>query len=92
MDTDSEGSTVVTVPQLVGKRFAETASLLSSLGLKLYSSGDGVAVSQDPYPGSVVPAGSTVSVTFQSDSGNSSPGPVVEEDQDGEDSEADEGE
>ena len=82
VDTDSEGSTVVTVPQLVGKRFAETASLLSSLGLKLYSNGDGVAVSQDPNPGSVVPAGSTVSVTFQSDN-NAGPGPVVDESNDG---------
>ena len=82
VDTDSEGSTVVTVPQLLGKRFAETASLLSSLGLKLYSNGDGVAVSQDPYPGSVVPAGSTGSVTFQSDN-NAGPGPVVDESNDG---------
>ena len=46
------------------------------------SNGDGVAVSQDPYPGSVVPAGSTVSVTFQSDN-NAGPGPVVDESNDG---------
>lgn len=61
------GDTFVTVPRLTGKRFAETANLLSSLGLVMHSSGEGVAVEQDPYAGSVVPSGTVISVTFRSD-------------------------
>ncbi len=62
---DEEGGTVATVPRLEGKRFAEAAGILSSLGLTIYSTGEGVAVAQDPYPGAIVPAGTTVSVVFK---------------------------
>ncbi|MBR5429869.1 MAG: PASTA domain-containing protein [Firmicutes bacterium] len=68
--TNEDGTTSVTVPRLLGKRFAESASLLSELGLTLYSTGEGVATAQEPSPGEVVPAGSTVSVYFQKDQSN----------------------
>ena len=60
-----DGNTYVTVPELKGKRFAETANLLSTLGLTMYSSGEGAVVDQDPYAGAQVKAGSVVKVTFR---------------------------
>lgn len=67
LSTNSDGSTYVTVPRLSGKRFAETANLLSTLGLTMYASGEGVVVEQEPYAGAVVPSGTAVSVIFAND-------------------------
>ncbi len=65
---NQDGSSRVTVPNLVGKRLAATANLLSAMGLSLVPEGSGVAYDQNPAPGTVVESGSTVTVYFQDES------------------------
>ena len=62
---NAAGVTYVTVPRLSGKRFAEVANLLSSLSLALSAEGSGIAYSQSPAEGTVVQAGSVITVKFQ---------------------------
>lgn len=62
---NSAGITYITVPRLSGKRFAEVANLLSSLSLTLSAEGTGIAYSQSPQEGSVVPAGTAITVKFR---------------------------
>ena len=64
ISTNEDGVTFITVPNLHGKRFAEIANLLSALGLKLSSVGEGEAVSQVPAAGSAVTEGSVIKVVF----------------------------
>ena len=59
-----DGATQVTVPSLHGKRLAEVAELLSSLGLTMSAEGSGVAYGQSPSAGSVVESGATIQVCF----------------------------
>lgn len=55
----------VRVPDLTGKTLREAASVLAGLGLRLQSEGTGLAAGQDPAPGGMALAGSTIRVTFQ---------------------------
>ena len=64
-DDSEENEGMVTVPDLRGKRFAEVANILSVLGLSLSAEGSGVAYSQSPDYGAVVPSGTTISVKFE---------------------------
>lgn len=59
---EAEGE--VTVPDLTGKTMREAGEVLGWLGLKMNSSGSGVAVSQDPQPQSRVPINSAINVEF----------------------------
>ncbi|MCR3923041.1 MAG: PASTA domain-containing protein, partial [Firmicutes bacterium] len=54
----------VTVPELTGKSMREVGEILSWLGLRLNSSGSGVAVEQDPASQTRVAKGSVVTVEF----------------------------
>ena len=56
------------VPDLTGRTLREAASLLAAQGLRLSSEGTGLAGSQNPAPGSLVPAGTTVHIVFQTPS------------------------
>ncbi len=62
--TDNDGSTQITAPNLQGKRLAEVANILSSLGLTMSAEGEGVAYRQDPVAGTQVEEGSTIKVYF----------------------------
>ena len=65
--TDRGGSDPVEgmiVPRLIGTTIREAEAILRSLGLHLEPSGSGVAVGQDPDPGTVIPDGSSVVVWF----------------------------
>ena len=53
-----------TVPPVVGLDAAETQLTLEAAGLKLQPTGRGMARTQSPVPGTTVPKGSAVSVTF----------------------------
>lgn len=64
------GQDEVTVPSLEGLSLREASELLAMLGLRLESSGSGIAQSQDPPAGSKVKTGATVRVNF----GEPSPG------------------
>lgn len=63
-DQNGENGSLVTVPDLTGKRFAEAANILSVLGLKLAAEGSGVAVEQAPPYGELVESGTTIKVWF----------------------------
>lgn len=54
----------VTVPDLTGKTMREAGEVLGWLGLRMNSSGSGVAVSQDPEPFTQVPADTVIHVEF----------------------------
>ena len=54
----------VTVPDLEGKSMREVARILGNLGLHMEPRGYGLAVKQDPIPGTVVDSGSVVIVQF----------------------------
>ncbi|NLF80048.1 MAG: PASTA domain-containing protein [Clostridia bacterium] len=60
----NEHDDLVTVPDLRGYRFAETANILSVLGLSLEADGSGVAYAQSPDYGQRVRSGSTIKVWF----------------------------
>lgn len=64
-DSDVTAVGQTRVPDLTGKTLREAASLLAVQGLRLASEGSGLAASQDAAPGSLVPAGTTIHVTFQ---------------------------
>lgn len=66
-DDSGNGSGMVTVPDLRGKRFAEAANILSVLGLTLNAEGSGMAFSQDPAYGEVVKQGTMIRVKFKDD-------------------------
>ncbi|MGE5586382.1 MAG: stage V sporulation protein D [Bacillota bacterium] len=55
----------VTVPHLTGKTMKDVAILLSEVGLRLQAEGAGIAVWQNPGPGTKVPGGSVVVVRFE---------------------------
>lgn len=63
----NNGKTQVTVPNLHGKRLAEVADLLSSLGLSMAAEGSGLAYQQAPSAGAVVESGSTIKVSFSNE-------------------------
>ncbi len=56
---------LVTVPSLEGKTLREVAQLLGAMGLGLEASGSGLAVWQEPPPGTRLPPGGTVRVRFE---------------------------
>lgn len=58
------GRDEVTVPNLEGMSLRETSELLGMLGLRLESSGSGIAISQDPPHGTKIKVGSKVKVSF----------------------------
>lgn len=58
------GSDEVTVPSLDGLSLREASELLAMLGLRLESSGSGIALSQDPPAGTKVKSGSAIRVNF----------------------------
>jgi len=55
---------LLTVPDLTGKRIFLVGEVLAAMGLKLNPSGSGVALEQEPVPGSKVKAGTAVMVKF----------------------------
>ncbi len=64
----------IPVPAFYGKSLRQVADLSLRLGLRLQSSGSGIAVTQTPIPGTPVPAGTPVQVQFSTNSGGV-PGP-----------------
>jgi stage V sporulation protein D (sporulation-specific penicillin-binding protein) len=62
----SADNDTVTVPDLTGKYVREVAEILNAMGLKLKTSGSGVAFEQTPVPGTKVNRGDVVSVQFDS--------------------------
>ncbi|HHW06613.1 MAG TPA: stage V sporulation protein D [Clostridia bacterium] len=65
LGTVDGGSQEVMVPDLTGKRIPEAAALVEALGLTLKPRGAaGKAVEQEPIPGTLVPRGTSVVVTF----------------------------
>lgn len=56
----------ITVPDLRGLSMREVGDLLALLNLRLAARGSGIAVSQNPAAGSVVPSDTTVEVIFES--------------------------
>jgi stage V sporulation protein D (sporulation-specific penicillin-binding protein) len=60
------GDERVTVPKVLGLGIREVAATLAHAGLRLQVYGSGVAVKQDPAPGSTVSVESIVKVFFQS--------------------------
>lgn len=65
VSTAADGSTQVTVPNLIGKRFAEVANLLAALGLSLSAEGNGIANYQSVAAGQTVSSGTSIRVVFQ---------------------------
>ncbi len=63
-DQKTQIGQVVTVPEVSGKSIKEAGNILQGIGLKLKATGSGTAVGQEPAAGSVVGAGSVVSVEF----------------------------
>jgi stage V sporulation protein D (sporulation-specific penicillin-binding protein) len=59
-----EGREEVTVPDLTGKSMREAGEILGWLGLKMNSSGSGVAVRQNPAPETRVPVNTVIDVEF----------------------------
>lgn len=55
----------VKVPNVVGLPLREAAQVLESCGLRLIPTGSGVAVAQDPPPGTEIQAGAVIYVTFK---------------------------
>ena len=62
-----ENSRVV-LPNLHGLSIESVAKGLNEMGLKLEAKGNGVAIEQSPLPGTALEYGSTVKVTFKSNS------------------------
>ncbi|MEW6191732.1 MAG: stage V sporulation protein D, partial [Bacillota bacterium] len=60
------GKTAVTVPDLTGLTMKDAAVLLEKVGLVLVPSGSGIAVEQEPGPGTKVSPGAKVKVEFAS--------------------------
>lgn len=58
------GDSTVVLPDLRGLGMRDAADALGRLGLRLRIVGSGLAVRQTPPPGSALPRGSTVTVTF----------------------------
>ncbi len=58
------GEEDITVPDLEGKSMREVARILGNLGLHMEPKGHGLAVKQDPIPGTLVKSGSVVMVEF----------------------------
>lgn len=56
---------MVAVPDLTNRSIREANSILASVGLKLKIDGSGIAVSQDPPAGTLVPPDTVVTVTFE---------------------------
>jgi stage V sporulation protein D (sporulation-specific penicillin-binding protein) len=61
----AEEGTLVTVPNLRGMNLRQAAAALAQLGLVMDGQGSGNAVEQDPPPGTSVPPGTVVHVTFR---------------------------
>ena len=64
------GDKRVTVPEVVGLSMREVAAKLAHSGLRLQVYGSGVAVKQDPVPGTKVPLDFIVKVFFESPTSN----------------------
>ena len=60
----SHGSMII-LPDFTGLSLRKADQLLTDMGLKLEAKGDGVAVAQEPSPGSTVDYGSKVKVIFK---------------------------
>lgn len=60
------GKTAVTVPDLTGLTMKDAAVLLEKVGLILVPAGSGIAVEQEPAPGTKVSQGAKVKVEFAS--------------------------
>ncbi|MGI6553216.1 MAG: PASTA domain-containing protein [Bacillota bacterium] len=54
----------VTVPDLTGYRIFEAARVLEAFGLVIKPEGNGIALEQEPVPGSLVLPGTSVQVKF----------------------------
>lgn len=54
----------VMVPDVTGYRLREAAEIMEAMGLRMVSTGDGVAQKISPEPGSRVPVGSSIQVGF----------------------------
>ncbi|MBX6378468.1 MAG: PASTA domain-containing protein, partial [Clostridia bacterium] len=67
-----EPAALITVPDLRGQTMRDAARVLGAMGLRLEPTGTGLAVRQDPPPGSHLPPGASVRVEFE-------PPPPVEE-------------
>jgi stage V sporulation protein D (sporulation-specific penicillin-binding protein) len=61
----SEEQQLIEVPDVTGKSIREANNILTSRGLKLKIEGIGLAFSQQPAPGTMVEAGTTVTVSFE---------------------------
>ena len=61
---DAQGDYVM-VPNVTGMSVQKANEVLTQAGLQMQLQGGGIAVSQDIEPGSLVEAGSTVTVTFR---------------------------
>ncbi|MDK2823463.1 MAG: hypothetical protein PWQ67_599 [Clostridia bacterium] len=64
--TQDENSDQVVVPDLTGRTIKEASIILSELGLEMAPQGSGLAVIQEPQPGSKVDKGTSVRVKFLS--------------------------
>jgi stage V sporulation protein D (sporulation-specific penicillin-binding protein) len=64
--TQDENSDQVIVPDLTGRTIKEASIILSELGLEMAPQGSGLAVIQEPQPGSKVDKGTSVRVKFLS--------------------------
>ncbi len=60
----ADGQLQITMPDLTGKPLRQAGELLADIGLMLEADGSGNAVKQEPAPGSKVPPGATVRVSF----------------------------
>ncbi len=58
------GKEQVTVPDLIGKTMRSVAATLAQVGLQMETEGSGLAIEQDPVPGTQVPSGTIVRVRF----------------------------
>lgn len=60
---DADGQLIV--PDLTGKYVREAAEILNAMGLKLKTTGTGVAMEIDPIPGTKVKRGDVISIKFE---------------------------
>lgn len=65
LDMSTEGDNMLKVPDVKGKSILDASKILNAEGLKLKINGSGIAVSQNPPPGTEVSPGSVVEVEFE---------------------------
>ncbi|MBQ3199847.1 MAG: PASTA domain-containing protein [Firmicutes bacterium] len=61
----SADSETVFAPDLTGKYVREVAEILNAMGLKVKTEGSGIAVEQNPVPGSRIKRGEVITVRFE---------------------------